>query len=198
MTDSTEQIAGPCCVSRNMKHYTFILVLAAALAGGCGQDPVVTAAKKQHAEFVGAEPTAADIVGTYTLSRQTVVPGDMSALDGRQCQLDVRPNGGFSITNYPQSSGGKFSSFVSTTGTWRLATVGTSYGYGPEPKQCWGLRFSGSGKRLDPTAFTGSEQPYGLLTILGDPDSNLTLRFKKRGDTTKASTTTNHPALGTD
>ena len=30
------------------------------------------------------------------------------------------------------------------------------------------------------TAFTGPAKPYGLLTILGDPDSDLTLRFKKK------------------
>ena len=163
-----------------MKIHSLILFLAATLAAGCGQDPMVTAAKEQHAEFVGTAPQTADIVGTYTLSSQTLVPGGSTALGGRQCKLDVHSDGGFSITNYPQGSGGKFTSFISATGTWQLATVGTSYGYGPTPKECWGLRLSASNKRIDPTAFTGPEQPYGLLTIIGDPDSNLTLRFRRK------------------
>jgi hypothetical protein len=170
-----------------VKHGAYILILAAALANGCGQDPVVTAAKKQHHEFVGTGPQAAAIVGTYVLSGQTVVPGGVSALGGRQCRLDVRPDGTFSVTNYPQSSGRRFSTFHSTTGTWQLAIVGTSYGYGSDAKDCWGLRFQGSGYRIDPTAFTGPEEPYGLLTILGDPDSNSAIRFKKKEDPTNPS-----------
>ena len=35
-------------VERNMRHCALILVLAVAFAGSCGQDPAVTAAKKQH------------------------------------------------------------------------------------------------------------------------------------------------------
>ena len=176
------------CVKEDMKYHRLILVLAAALLSGCGQDPVVTAAKKQHAEFVGSEPKPENVAGAYVLSDQTLVPGGIVALGGRQCQLDVHPDGGFSITNYPHSSGGTLNSFISTTGTWQLASVGISYGYGPDPKECWGFRFSGSDKRVDPTAFTGPEQPYGLLTTFGDPDSNLTLRFKKKEHTTTEST----------
>jgi hypothetical protein len=163
---------------------TRIIALAALIAAGCGQDPVVTAAKKQHAEFVGTEPKAADVAGTYVLSDQTVIPGRLSALAGRTCEIELHPDGTFSATNYPQSSGTTFGTFLSATGTWRIATVGTSYGYGPTPKDCWGLRFEGVSNRIDPTAFTGPQQPYGLLTILGDPDSNLTLRFKRKGHPT--------------
>ena len=173
-----------------LKPHADVLVLAAAFAVGCGQDPVVTAAKKQHREFVGVEPKAAEVVGTYILSDQTVVPGGISALGGRECRLDVFADGTFSVTNYPESAGGRFSAFHSTTGTWRLATVGTSYGHGPNPKDCWGLRFQGSDCRIDPTAFTGPERPYGLLTILGDPDSNITLRFKKQEPPIETSTAT--------
>jgi len=169
-----------------VKQHACILILAAALASGCGQDPVVTAARKRHRDYVGTEPKAADVVGTYVLSDQTVVPGGVSAVGGRHCRLDVFADGTFSIKNYPRSSGGRFSSFQSTTGTWRLATIGTSYGYGPNPKECWGFQFYGAGERIDPTAFTGPEQPYGLLTILGDPDSNRTIRFKRKKHPTKA------------
>jgi hypothetical protein len=168
-----------------MKMKTALMMaMASVIAAGCGQDPMVAAAKKQHAEFVGTEPKSVDVVGTYFLSDQTVVPGGISALGGRSCEMEVRADGTFSVTNYPQSFGGAFTSFDSATGSWRLATVGTSYGYGPNPKDCWGFRFEGTDKRLDPTAFTGPKQPFGLLTILGDPDSNQSLRFKRKGHPT--------------
>lgn len=175
-----------------------ILLIAAAVAGGCGQD-VVSQARKQHRDFVGAEPTRADVVGTYVLSDQTVIPGGVSALGGRLCQLEVVADGTFIITNYPDYTGARPSSLkqygtlYSTTGTWTLGTVGTSYGYGPDPKDCWGLRFSGSDKKVDPMAFTGSRAPYGLLMILGDPDSHNTIRFTKREHPSKPSTATGLP-----
>lgn len=168
-----------------IKPHAIILIFTAALASGCGQAPAVTAVKKQHAEFIGAKPQASNIVGTYILNDQTVLPGGISALGGRQCEISVRTDGSFWVTNYPQNVGGSFSSFHSTTGTWQLASIGTSHGYGSDPKQCWGFRFYGAANKIEATAFTGSEQSYGLLTILGDPDSNLTLRFKKKVDPTR-------------
>ena len=181
-------------VKMKMKEQATILILVATLAGGCGQDPVVTAAQKQHREFVGAKPKTADIVGTYVLSDQSVIPGGLSALGGLQCQLEVFADGTFSITNYPECASARssnlkqFERFHTTTGTWELSTVGVSYGYGPDPKDCWGLRFSGCKTRIDPTAFTGPNPPYGLITIIGDPDSNDTIRFKKKEHPTTAST----------
>ena len=170
------------------KQYIVVFLVAAAFAGGCREDPVVTAAKRLHDEFIGVEPKAVDITGTYILNDQTIAPGGMSALGGRQCELQVLPDGTFSITNYPEVSGHPFSAFHSIKGTWRLTTVGTSYGYGPNPKECWGLRFDRTSQRIDPTAFTGPEKPYGLLTILGDPDSNFTIRFRKKEESTRSST----------
>lgn len=161
-----------------------MMAMATVIAAGCGQDPMVVAAKQQHAEFVGTEPKPVDVVGTYFLSDQTVVPGGISVLAGRTCEINVSTNDSFSVTNYPLCDGTTFGSFVSATGTWRIATVGTSYGYGPNPKNCWGFRFEGASSGIDPTAFTGPQQPYGLLTILGDPDSKLTMRFKRKGHPT--------------
>jgi len=169
----------------NMKQRALMIMIAAALTSGCGQD-VVSRAKKRHREFVGAKPSVADVAGTYVLSDQTVIPGGLSALGGRQCVLNVLADGSFSITNYPECGGARssnlkqYTTFHSATGTWQLSTVGTSYGYGPDPKDCWGLQLYGSSNRIDSPAFTGPEAPYGLLTILGDPDSNNTLRFKKK------------------
>lgn len=158
-----------------------IIVLAAVITAGCGQDPVVTAAKKQHAEFVGTKPNAVEVVGTYVLTNQTIIPGGILAFAGGTCEIHVDADGTFSVTNYP--SGATLGSFFSATGMWEIATVGTSYGYGPNPKDCWGLRFEGTTNSIDPSAFTGPQRPYGLLTIIGDPDSNLTLQFSRRNST---------------
>jgi hypothetical protein len=86
-------------------------------------------------------------------------------------------------SNYPKitydARKRNFSSFYSTKGNWQLAVVVSSYGYSSEEKRGWGFQFSGSDEPMYPAAFAGPSQPYGLLTILGDPDENLTLRFKK-------------------
>lgn len=104
----------------------------------------------------------------------------MAALGGRECRLDVHGNGTFSITNYPQWSGGTFGSFHTTTGTWQISSVGTYYQYGAKFGSCWGLSFAGSTPRIGSMVLTGPEPPYGLLSVLGDPDSNYTLRFAKK------------------
>ncbi len=173
-----------------------VLVIAAALSGGCDQavsndEDVVTAAQNQHREYVGEEPQQTDVVGSYVLSDQTIINGGVSALQGRQCQLDILTDGTFSITNYPDwralptEARTQFNSFISTVGRWRLSTVGTSYGHGPDLKRCWGLRFSGTDAKIFPTAFTGPQPPYGLITIIGDPDSNNIIRFKKEKEKEK-------------
>jgi hypothetical protein len=167
------------------------VLVALGVAGYVGYtviDPqgVVSRGKKRHREYVGTKPRLADVAGTYVLSDQTVIPGGLSALGGRQCVLNVFADGSFSITNYPECVGAsssdltQFTTFHSATGTWELGIVGTSYGYGRDPKKCWGLGFHDSSNTIHSAAFTGPEPPYGLLTILGDPDSNDTLRFKRK------------------
>jgi len=138
---------------------SIIIAFAVAMTSGCGQgpaeNPAVTAAKREHAEFVDTKPETADVIGSYVLTDQTLVPGGMAALGGRQCQLDVLADGTFIVTNYPQIAAHvraqAFRSLVSATGSWQLATEMTSYGYGPEPKKCWGLHFNSSGVETDVT-----------------------------------------------
>ncbi len=144
-------------------------------------------AMKRHRAFVGAKPKAADVVGTYILSDVTVIPGVLSAPAGRQCVLHVFADGTFSLTGYPECDGARssklkqYNTFHSTSGTWELAILGTSYGYAGfgRPKDCWGLSLSGTTIATIRASFTGPEPPYDLLMILDDPDSNITLRFKK-------------------
>lgn len=161
------------------------LAVAAALTGGCdGSTP--RPPNGGNYAFVVTQPPESAIVGTYVLIDQTVVRGGLSAMQGRQGRLDLRTDGTFTVTDYPNwsevSSGDadKFTSFISTSGRWTIDRVGTTYDYGPNPKASWGITFSDAESQIDPTAFTGQTVPYGLVSILGDPDSDMVLRFEKR------------------
>jgi hypothetical protein len=165
-----------------LKLYAAILVIIVVIAGGCGPDPSVVVAQKEHHEFVGTEPNMADVVGTYVLSDQTVVQGGALGLLGMKCQLVVFTNGTFSVTNYPHFEGKYLVTFHSATGTWKNLITGISWGYGPDPKDIWGIQFSDD--KMEQAAFTGPTPPYGLLTFIGDPDSNMTMRFRKEGPST--------------
>jgi hypothetical protein len=186
------------CNMMQFRRVVSASLFAAALLAGCGQDDL-TSAREQHRAFVGEKPQQAEVVGTYVLTDQTIIGGGVSALGNRACHLVLRPDGSFSITNYPNwrvaasahTSG--FDTFISTTGRWAFTLVGQSYGYSSEPKDIWGIEFSEAESKIDATAFTGPKPPYGLITILGDPDSKKTIRFErkeKKEHPTKPSTAT--------
>ena len=158
-----------------MKHkgVLYILALAVALTIGCH-------ANVSRWTFVHAEPRPEDAVGTYVLTDQTIMDGGLSALNGRQCKMTIRADGYFSVTNYPDrreaisSSGPYFKNFLSITGRWTIGSPGSSRG-----KTCWGMLFMDEENKIAPVAFTGQAPPYGLISILGDPDSNIVMIFKK-------------------
>ena len=145
----------------------------------------VSGCRRKSYRFIHTKPDEAEIVGRYVLIDQTVIKGGLSALQGRECQLELHPDGSFRMTNYPYTAGARsaslryFKKFTSTTGSWELATVGTTYDATQTPKRCWGIYFYGTDENIHSTAFTGQAPPYELVTILGDPDSHNTLRFKK-------------------
>ncbi len=181
-----------------MRRYARLVVallsMTTVLVGGCGGSPAGGGwsraeknAEKTYRECVETEPQLNEIIGTYVLSDQTVIPGGLSALGGRKCQLDVLADGTFRVTDYPDfyaivpGKSTTFTSFISTTGRWRLEVIMTSDYYGKKtPKDGWGLRFSGATRRISTPVFTGPTRPYGLLMFLGDPDSYFTLRFKRQ------------------
>src|SRR5215212_3209614 len=79
---------------RMMRSTIMILGLAAA---GCQYDPYA------H-EFTTAKPEPAALAGTYRLKEQTVAPGGVSALGGKECTIDLREDGTFVATHVPPSS----------------------------------------------------------------------------------------------
>jgi len=164
-----------------------VLAVATALAGCCDNSKSMPPNIRKYA-FVVTQPPKSAIVGSYVLIDQTVLKSGLSAMQGRQCHLDLRIDGTFTVTNYPnwsEVSGDpdkftSFTSFISPSGHWRINTVGLTYNHGSQAESCWGIDFYDS--QIDPIAFTGQTEPYELISILGDPDSDMVLRFIKRKD----------------
>jgi len=54
--------------------------------------------------YVTGQPKQEDVAGVYELTGQTIAKNGLAVLGERLCQLDLRPDGSFSATNYPQWS----------------------------------------------------------------------------------------------
>ena len=125
------------------------------------------------------QPRQEDIVGSYLLTQQTITSNGLAVLQGRQCQLDLGPDGSFSITNYPiwietSSEDIHITNFVFTTGHWAGDKIGSTHG-----QPLWGVRFDANTHILA-TALTGKQAPYGLFMIYGDGDEGREMVFEKR------------------
>src|SRR5215470_1555502 len=121
--------------------------------------------------FVLTQPKPEDVAGVYQLTGQTITTNGLAVLGGRPCQLDLRPDGSFTVTNYPQwgpvssatahvsaSDTPGVTAFTSTTGRWRCDTVNIMY----NGKMCWGVVFSDSDTTIDALALRRNGQPYDL------------------------------------
>ena len=148
-----------------------ILLLLAflLLAQGCQYDP--------HAHLYTTEkPHTTNVVGRYALTRQTLTPGGLAALQGRSCTIELRADGTFFATNVPPSQPSFpptnfFTTLVSGSGTWRIDSVG-SVDDGRKPlKTHWGIYLESDAGKMQPPGLTGPKPPYGLIYTLGDPDS---------------------------
>ena len=131
--------------------------------------------------FVTTQPKQADVVGVYQLTRQTITPNGLAVLEGRPCQLDLRPDGSFTVTNYPQwgpdsSATPHVTAFISTTGRWRCDTVNIIY----NGKNCWGVVFSDSDSAIDALALRSKGAPYDLMLTYGDGDDGTIMQFGRK------------------
>lgn len=130
------------------------------------------------------EPRKNDVAGVYLLTGQSLVEGGITASGIRQCRLVLRDDGSFSVEDYPdwRASGGEhgpFGSFISGSGSWSIDTVGVLYDSEGESGSIWGIRFHGMDPVPEPMALTGSREPFGLVVVLGDPDSDRELVFSR-------------------
>ena len=51
--------------------------------------------------YTTVRPELAEVVGRYTLVKQTVTAGDLAAMNGRLCVVELRPDGTYSASNVP-------------------------------------------------------------------------------------------------
>ena len=131
--------------------------------------------------FVTAQPKTNDIPGTYLLTRQTITSSGLAIFEGRQCQLDLRPDGSFSVTNYPQwsvesSNEPRVDALISSMGHWQCATINVLY----KGRDCWGIVFSGGDARIDSLELRSKGAPYDLMLTYGDGDEGRYMLFPKK------------------
>lgn len=164
-------------MSRGVELLSFAL-LGGLLIGGCGQGNAYLdhpATKK---------PNPNNVVGKYVLVKQTIIPGDLSILQGQQCTLELKADGSFRAENYPiwsetRDHRNRLDSLASIQGRWQVNIVG-SIGDDKSCQDCWGIEFSETDHEIGDLGLMGKNAPpYSLIHILGDPDSNEVMIFAK-------------------
>ncbi len=131
--------------------------------------------------YVTTQPKVGDVAGVYVLTRQTITPTGLAVLEGRPCQLDLRPDGSFTVTNYPDwspdsSTPPHVAAFISTTGRWDCSTVHIIY----DGHLCWGVVFSDTEARIDALALRSEGSPYDLMLTYGDGDEGKVMTFGRK------------------
>ena len=99
--------------------------------------------------------------------------------------MDLRADGSFALTHYPtwgeafSATNGQVIGFVSTTGRWGCARIGT-VSNGWTGKKFWGVVFSESGHNLESLALPREAPAYGLIFTYGDPDTGAVMIFERK------------------
>jgi hypothetical protein len=160
---------------RLLMRTVFFLALM-LLIQGCQYDP--------HAQlYTTDKPQESDVVGRYTLTSQSVTRDGLAVMHGRPCVIELRVDGTFSATNVPplllnSPDTNFFSTLISGSGTWRLASVGSVGDGSGSVKTHWGVNLD-SVANFQPVGLSGAKPPYGLIYTLGDPDEGLALILEK-------------------
>jgi hypothetical protein len=131
--------------------------------------------------FVTTQPKPEDVTGIYQLTQQTITPNGLAVLSGKMCELDLRSDGSFSVTNYPRWSPASSAApptpeFISTAGRWRCDSVGAMDNGQP----CWSVVFSDAPASMDSLTLRRNGAPYDLMFIYGDADEGAVILFGKK------------------
>ncbi|EEF57430.1 hypothetical protein [Pedosphaera parvula] len=161
-----------------MRALSLLLLLSTLLLQGCQYDPYA------HL-YTTEKPKPEDLVGAYTLLRQTVDEQHPSALQGKPCLIELHADGTFIASNVPPWTIGEpatnfFDTLISDTGSWRLDTTGTVNGTHPKPDPIWGIYLDSANSKIAPIHIAGTKAPFGLVFTLGDPDSGQAMLFTKQ------------------
>ncbi|NJK28722.1 MAG: hypothetical protein HC851_09760 [Acaryochloris sp. RU_4_1] len=158
-----------------MRLLSLMLIL---LVQGCQYDPYTQL-------YTTEKPPAKSVVGSYTLTSQTLTPDGLAALRGKVCKIELRADGTFVATNVPPWQSGFpatnfFDTLISGSGRWRIDGVGSiGDGQGPS-KTHWGIYLNSPTAKFEPLGLSGQKPPYGLIYTLGDPDSGEALILERR------------------
>ncbi len=169
------------------RFYKFWNVAAALLListlSGCQFDPYYDA-------YTRKKPAQADIVGTYTLTSQTLSNDrsitHMVANNGSTATIhtiSLRADGTWAATKFPVWVGNwanktdqwSISKFVTGTGKWSLGIVGSV-----DQADIWGLRLT---SKTIPTPFAmqfgNQKPPYTLILGYDDPDGGYAMFYDR-------------------
>jgi hypothetical protein len=131
--------------------------------------------------YVTTPPKQEDVAGIYQLTRQTITANGLAVLEGRRCGLELRPDGSFTVTNYPDWSPDSSTepyivAFHSVTGGWRCDTVNITY----HGHACWGVVLSNGVAVIDALALRSRGAPYDLMLTYGDGDEGGVMTFGRK------------------
>ncbi len=148
---------------------TFKIFLFALSMSGCQFDP--------HASlYTTTEPQNADIIGTYVLDHYDL-PNDIP-IESDEVVVVLNADGTFDASNVPtretEADKSFFSSLKSDTGKWEKAAMGVV-----GSKSIWGVYLRTNDNRILSADFTGTQPPYGMIFVLGDPDAGNAVILKK-------------------
>lgn len=158
----------------------FVMISSACL---CQYDPFA------H-EYTSTPPQEADVVGTYTLTRQTLnhEPIDkLMALDGSSpstFKFILYADNGFEAVNLPvwiegSSDGWAVYKFVSLSGTWGIDIVGAVSDGTKKIADVWGIVLSGDEAPSVHVTLAGEKPPYKLIFGYGDPDGGYAMIYER-------------------
>jgi hypothetical protein len=126
------------------------------------------------------KPNAADVIGAYVLTEQTLTSDGLDFLNGKLATIELLPNNTFEAHDFPVwqesvAGGYEFDQLISTNGNWVIQEVGGVSTGGDDIKPVWGLNFSGI---IISASFTGNQSPYSLIFTFGDPDNGNVMIFE--------------------
>ena len=130
--------------------------------------------------FVTSQPKLNDISGNYRLIQQNINTNGLAILNGRQCQIELRTDGVFVVTNYlkwsqTNSVQPPTPEFFSATGRWHCETIGIV-----RDKSYYGIVFSENANQIESLALRSDGSPYSLMMTYGDFDEGLFMAFGKQ------------------
>lgn len=174
-------------LNRIYKHRHILLAMFALISSACfcQYDPFAR-------EYTRNKPQKTDVVGTYTLTKQTLAsePVDqLTAWDGSTpstVKLALYDDGTFEATNLPvwywDEQPGEWSiyKFVSYSGAWDIEGVGfVGDGSREGAYEVWGISLTGDSIPREHITLVGEDSPYKLIFGYDDPDSGYAMIYEK-------------------